>query len=146
MLNRSKLWAATLLIGVFAAGIAVGGPVWNAFGDDRSDQRGRRGSASDSSESRDRGHRSYSDHLQEDLGLTTDQRAAIDSILAESQSEMRAVWREMRSTIDTLRQDVPDEIMQLLDEEQQAKYGEMLERSRRRGDRERASRENRYHE
>lgn len=146
MLNRSKLWAATLLIGVFAAGIAIGGPVWNAFGDDRSDQRGRRGGSSSSSESRDRGHRSYSDHLQEDLGLTTDQRAAIDSILAESQSDMREVWRDMRSKIDTLRSDVSVEIMQLLDEEQQTKYGEMLERSRRRGDRERASRENRYYE
>ena len=144
MLNRSKLWAAMLLLGVFAAGIAVGGTAWSALNDDRNDDRGRRGGGS--SESRDREHRSYSENLQEDLNLTVEQRAAVDSILQESQSDMRQVWREMRAEIDTLRQDVAIEIMQLLDDEQQAKYQEMLDRSRRRGDRERAPRNNRHYE
>lgn len=143
MLNRSKLWAATLLIGVFAAGIAIGGPVWSTFGDDVHDGRGRRGGSSDS---RDREHKSYSEHLQEDLSLTVEQRAAVDSILAASQADMRTAWRDLRARIDTLRHDVAEEIMQLLDAEQQAKYSEMIERSRRRGDRERESRENKYYD
>jgi hypothetical protein len=143
MLNRSKLWAATLLIAVFATGIAVGGPTWSAFSDDGRGDRGRRGGSSDS---RDREHKSYSEHLQEDLSLTVEQRAAVDSILAVSQADMRSAWRDLRARIDTLRQDVAEEIMQLLDEEEQAKYSERIERSRRRGDRERESRENRYHD
>ena len=53
------------------------------------------------------------------------------------------MWRGMRAQIDTLRHEVAEEIMQLLDAEQQTKYGKILERSRRRGDRERESRENR---
>jgi hypothetical protein len=133
-----------LLLGVFAAGIAIGGPAWGALTEDRPDDRGRRGG--ESSDSRNRERKSYSEHLQEDLNLTVEQRAAVDSILQESQSDMRQVWREMRAEIDTLRQEVANEIMQLLDEEQQAKYREMLERSRRRGERERATREDRNHE
>lgn len=143
MLNRSKLWAAMLLLGVFAAGIAIGGPAWGAFADDRNDERDSRGG---SSESRNRERRSYSEHLQEDLNLTAEQRSAVDSILAVSQSDMRTVWREMRAQIDTLRQAVSDDIMQLLDADQQTKYGEMLERSRRRGERDRASRNDKHNE
>ncbi len=143
MLNRSKLWAATLLIAVFAAGVAVAGPVWSTLGDDGHDDRSRR---SGSSDSRDRERKSYSEHLQEDLNLTVDQHAAVDSILAVSQADMRIAWRDLRARIDTLRQEVAAEIMQLLDAEQQTKYSEMIERSRRRGDRERESRENRYHD
>lgn len=144
MLNRSKLWAVTLLLGVFAAGIAIGGPTWSAFNDGRPDEeRSRR---SNSSDSRNRGHKSYSERLQEDLGLTPEQRAATDSILDRQQAEMRAAWREMRAQIDTLRQHISTEIMEVLNEEQQEKYAEMLARSRRRGDRERAPGENRDHE
>ena len=147
MLNRSRLWAVTLLLAVFATGIALGGPTWNALRKDSHDER----SEAETADQRDRGHgsgdgRSYSDRLQEALSLTAEQRTAVDSILDASQSEMRDLWRAMRSQIDTLRQGVSAEIMQLLDEQQQTQYREMLARSNRRGDRERASRENRDHE
>lgn len=147
MLNRSRLWAMTLLLAVFAAGVALGGPTWNALSNDGQDGRGRR----ESTDQRDRGRsgesgHGYSDHLQETLSLTAGQRSAVDSILDESQSEMRDVWRGMRAQIDTLRQGVSVEIMQLLDEEQQTKYQELITRSYRRGDRERAQGENRNHE
>lgn len=137
----------TLLLAVFAAGVAIGGPTWKALSDDGQDERGRR----ESSSQRDRGRsggsgHSYSDHLQDALSLTADQRSAVDSILDESQSEMRDVWREMRAQIDTLRQGVSVDIMQLLDEEQQTQYRELIARSNRRGDRERAPKENRNHE
>jgi hypothetical protein len=143
MLNRSKLLATTLLLGVFAAGIAIGGPAWGALTEDRTYDRGTRNG---SSESRDREHRSYSELLQAELNLSAGQRAAVDSILASNQSDMRVVWREMRARIDTLRQDVVEEIMQLLREDQQTRYRELLERSRRRGERERATRNDRQHE
>jgi hypothetical protein len=138
----------TLLLSVFAAGIALGGPTWDALSNDGQDGRDRR----ESTDQRDRGRgdggdeHSYSDHLQEALSLTADQRSAVDSILDESQSEMRDVWRGMRAQIDTLRQEVSVEIMQLLDEEQQTQYRELIARSNRRGDRERAPKENRNHE
>jgi len=143
MLNRSKFWAVALLVAVFAAGVAIGGPAWNVFASDRNDERDRRVGPA---ESRDRERKSYSDHLQEDLDLTVEQRAAVDSILDVSQSDMRAVWRDMRAEIDTLRKAVADEIMQLLNEGQQTKYSEMLERSRRRGERDRATRNDRNYE
>lgn len=147
MLNRSRLWAMTLLLSVFAAGIALGGPTWDALSKDGQDERGRRESTDqrDRARSGENGH-GYSDHLQEALSLTTGQRSAVDSILDESQSEMRDVWRGMRAQIDTLRQGVSVEIMQLLDEEQQTKYQGLITRSNRRGDRERAQGENRNHE
>jgi hypothetical protein len=56
------------------------------------------------------------------------------------------VWREMRASIDTLRGEVVEAIMQLLDEDQQARYSDMLERSRRRGERDRAPRNDRHYE
>ena len=112
----------TLLLAVFAAGVAIGGPTWNALSNDSQDERGRR----ENTDQRDRGHgggegHSYSEHLQEALSLTVEQRAAVDSILEASQSDMRDLWRGMRSQIDTLRQGVSVEIIELLDEEQQTK-------------------------
>jgi Spy/CpxP family protein refolding chaperone len=144
MLNRSKLWAAILLLGVFAAGVAIGGTAWSALGNNRPGDRG--GGRGGAPELRDREHRSYSDDLQEQLGLTAAQRAAIDSILESSQPEMHSAWRQMRARIDTLRQSISNQVMEVLDEQQQAQYRELLARSRRRGDRERAPRDNRYHE
>jgi Spy/CpxP family protein refolding chaperone len=138
MLNRSRLWAMTLLLAVFAAGLAMGGLTWNMLTDGQSTEPVRRGNT----EQRDREHRSYSEHLQEALNLTLEQRAAVDSILDEGQSEMREVWRQMRSRIDTLRQEVSNDVMRLLDEEQQTKYRDLIASSNRRGDRERVPRNN----
>jgi len=143
MLNRSKFWAVSLLLTVFVSGVAVGGPVWNTIYDRGTPGGGRRGGPP---ESREHGRRSFAEHLQGDLNLSTAQRTAVDSILAESQDAMHEAWAVLRSQLDTLRQDVSDEIMQLLDDEQAETFREMIARSRRRGDREREPRENRYHE
>lgn len=136
MLNRSRLWAITLLLAVFAAGVAIGGPARHMLTDREPTGPTRR----ESTEQRDREHRSYTDHLQEALSLTSAQRTAVDSILDANQSDMRDVWRQMRARIDTLRLEVTNQIMQLLDEEQQTKYRDLIARSNRRGDRERAPR------
>jgi len=140
MLNQSKIWAVALLLTVFVAGAAIGGPAWGAFRDEPPGERdGRRGS----SESRERERKSYSEHLQEELGLSAEQRSAIDSILDLQQAEMRIAWRQMRAQLDTLRQNISVEIMTFLDEEQQAQYREMIERSRNKGDRDRDRRNHR---
>ena len=89
MLNRSKIWAATLLLSVFAAGIAIGGPAWGAVTDVGGVERGRRG---DPPESRSRERRSYSEHLQEDLNLSVEQRAAV--ALDEQRVEVAAGRRK----------------------------------------------------
>lgn len=130
----------TLLLAVFAAGVAIGGPAWNAFSDERPYDRDTRGGTSDS---RGRRHTSYSDHLQEELILTTEQRTAIDSILEGRQEEMHDVWSEMRARIDTLRQHISSQIMEVLDDDQQEHYREMIASSNRRGDRERAPKNDR---
>jgi len=146
MLNRSKIWAMTLLLAVFAAGAAVGGPAWNALTDDSKDDRDRRSNTDQRDRGRGGDEHSYSDHLQEALDLTVEQRTAVDSVLDASQSDMRDVWRSMRAQIDTLRRGVSVEIMELLDEEQQTKYRELIARSNRRGDRERAPSEDKNRE
>jgi Spy/CpxP family protein refolding chaperone len=131
MLNRSKLWAAGLLFAVFAAGSAVGGAASAAWGvgDDLDDSRrherdgrSRRGG--------------YADRLEQDLGLSAAQRAKVDSILERQQAEMRALWEEYRPRFDTLRLEVRNQIMEILDEEQKDEYRELIDRSDRRRDRE----------
>ena len=136
MLNRSKLWAAGLLLAVFAAGGAVGGAVSAAWGED--DQRdGRRSSRGEGS----RHERSYAERLEADLGLSQEQRNSIDTILARRQVQVHELWAEYRPRFDTLRLDVRNQIMQILDDEQQEKYQELIDRSDRRRERD-SEREN----
>jgi len=79
MLNRSKLWAAVLLIAVFAAGVTVGGAAFSTWGprDGAGDRSWERGD--------DRGRRpSYAERLETDLALTAEQREMVDTILAQT--------------------------------------------------------------
>ncbi len=137
MLNQSKIWAVALLVAVFAAGVVIGGPLWEVLSGDRPAGVNERGRPPDS---RGRERRSYSDHLQEELDLTAEQRSAMDSILEMNQDEMQMVWRELRARIDTLRQEISSEVMVFLTEQQRERYRAMIERSKNRGDRDRARR------
>ncbi len=136
MLNRSKLWAAVLLITVFAAGVTVGGAAFSAWGKrdgdidrrERVDERERRPS--------------YAERLEADLGLTAGQREMVDTILARRQVEMRELWQEMRPQFDALRDTIRNKIMDVLTDEQKQAYNELLERSSRRGDRDRENEHN----
>ena len=92
MLNRSKFWAVSLLLTVFVSGVAVGGPVWNTIYDRGTPGGGRRGGPP---ESREHGRRSFAEHLQGDLNLSTAQRTAVDSILAESQDAMTRAMMDL---------------------------------------------------
>ncbi len=118
MLNRSKLWAAGLLFATFAVGLAVGGAVSAARGDDDGDFRGRRGRRT-----------SYAERLQEDLALQPAQRESVKVILERRQTAMQELWREVAPRFDTLRTQIRGEIMGLLDEAQQARFQELIARS-----------------
>jgi hypothetical protein len=135
MLNRSKLWATGLLVAMFVTGAAVGGGVSRVWLENGAavDQRDR-GSA-------DRARPpSYAERLEAHLGLTAAQRAAVDTILARRESDMRDLWQEMQPRFDALRDTIRTKIMAVLDDEQQQKYRELLERSSHRGERDRENR------
>ncbi|HXV86614.1 MAG TPA: hypothetical protein VD793_07935 [Gemmatimonadales bacterium] len=111
MPNRSKIWAAGFLAAAFAAGLAVGGAAQAALAD--RDDRERPQPAR---------RISYPERLQRDLQLTTDQRAQVEAIMSRRQQSMRDIWRAADQRVDTLRLQVRNEIMGLLDERQRELY------------------------
>ncbi|MDH3292313.1 MAG: periplasmic heavy metal sensor [Gemmatimonadota bacterium] len=129
MLNRSKSLAVSLLAATFLLGVAVGGVALAAWGD-----RG------DAPERPPRERQSYSDILERELSLTTAQRESVDVILTRRQQAMTDMWAEIGPRFDSLRAQIRVEIAQVLDEEQQGKYQDMITRSERyRGGRERGN-------
>lgn len=120
MLNKSKLAAVGLLLGVFASGAVVGGGASAAFGDRPSDERSRR-------DGRDRG--SYADRLQRDLNLTVAQREQIETILATYSDSMDAFWTEVRPRLHGFRARIREDIAAALDDAQRETYGAMNDRS-----------------
>lgn len=129
MLNRSKGLAASLLVATFLLGVAVGGVALAAWGD-RSDARERR----------PRERASYSEILERELTLTAAQRESVEVILARRQQVMTDLWAEIGPRFDSLRDQIRTEITRLLDEEQQAKYQDMITRNEQyRGGRERGN-------
>lgn len=138
MPNRSKVLAVILLVGVFAAGAAMGAAVSAALGDreihdrrDRPDQR------------RETRHdRSYLDWLEEELALTPAQRDTVKRILQGYQGAMNEMWTEIRPRMDTIRLRVRAQILPVLDSAQQDRYRALVARSDsgRRGERGREER------
>jgi Spy/CpxP family protein refolding chaperone len=130
MLNRTKLWAIALLVGVFAAGFAAGAAVdvaaWGGReGRDRSEQRD------------ERRNRSYLDRLQAELTLTPVQRDTIKGILGRYQGAMHEIWTDVRPKVDAVRAAVRADILSVLDSIQQDQYRAIIARSdsSRRGER-----------
>ena len=136
MLNRSKLWATGLLVAMFVTGAAVGGGMSQAWG-------GNSGNADDEGQDSTNSDRpSYVERLAAHLDLTESQQAAVESILARRESDMAELWQGVRPKFDALRDTIRTKIMDVLTEEQQQKYRELLDRGSRRGERDR---ENRTH-
>jgi hypothetical protein len=113
MFNRSKLYALGLLLAAFAAGIAVGGAASAVLGDRAESERSRNNT---------RRERSYTDRLAEDLGLSMEQRDSVEQILSNSQAAMNELWTDVRVKTDTIRADVRQQIMMVLDADQQLAY------------------------
>ncbi len=133
-MDSSRLWAATLLLAVFAAGAVFGGVASRALGIGDPTPEVRRHSRTESTR-----RPNYAERLEIELTLTMEQRAEVDSILQRQQSEMQLLWSQMRPQFDALREGVREQIMAILYEDQQARYRELIARSDRRGDRERGT-------
>jgi hypothetical protein len=116
--TRSKTLAASLLAATFFLGLAVGGVAMAAWGDD---DDGRR--------SRSRQHASYAERLAERLDLTAVQQESVAVILERRQEIMHQVWQEVHPRLDSLRLQIRDEILAVLDQEQQVAYRDLIARS-----------------
>lgn len=110
MLNRSKLTAVLLLVGVFAVGAAAG-----VLGDNLVRHHARPTE-----------HPSYVDRLQHDLGLTPVQRDTVEKILNQYGSQMRDLWNQVRPRVDTMRTQIRAQIATVLDDHQREEYRAML--------------------
>jgi hypothetical protein len=127
MLNKSKLWAAVLLVAVFAAGAAVGAAVF-AERSDQVEARGRRGDSTGERRERPR-ERSYVGWLEAELVLSPAQRDTVGRILDGYQGAMSEIWSEVRPRMDSIRTLIRGQILQVLDSAQQDKYRVLTARS-----------------
>ncbi len=125
MLNRSKVWAVGLLFAVFASGVAVGGAVSAAWGNDETPAEEARERSRDGRRERV----SYGERLQNELALTSAQREAVDQILARRQAAVDELWGKVRPEFRQLWADVRTEINAVLNDEQRVQYQELLARS-----------------
>src|SRR5262245_8795520 len=128
MLNRSKMWAVTLLAAVFAAGALSGWAVQAAA--DRAPPRPRRGPDA------------MVNHLTEELTLTPAQQESVRAVFTRHRGEMDAIWPTVRPRMDSLRAVRHGEILGQLTEEQRARF-EAMDEHRHRSDSTRRATEDR---
>ncbi len=120
MLNRSKIWAAVLLVATFAAGIAVGlggRTVWARYA--HGGPPGQRPGV-------DR----MMAELNEALHLTPVQRDSVRTILKRHWAQMATVWETVRPRFDSMRAQMDSEVVRQLTPEQQVRYRDHVARYR----------------
>ena len=117
MMNRSKGYALMFLLGAFIAGGALG------FSADRA-MRGGHG--------RERGSRAYRQRMAEELNLTPQQQASMDSLIDLKHRQIMALYKPLRPQLDStavLARVVSDsthaQIKRLLNPDQQVKLDKM---------------------
>ncbi len=134
-MRRSQALVALLLAATFAAGIAGGvaaDRLWlrpaqaaAEAGEERDDDGDRRGD-------RDREDRdddgTVIERFSEELGLSEDQEARIDTILRHYQERVKDLRREVRPRYAALVDSARRRIEEVLDPAQARKYRELLER------------------
>jgi Spy/CpxP family protein refolding chaperone len=116
VLPKSKLWAIALLIAVAAAGFALG-----AFTTDYT-HRGR--------DPGRHGQEGYTSHLAAELGLDSAQTDSVRAVLTRYRPAMRAVFDQVRPQMDSLRQQMHNDINQLLTPDQRQRFDSLLVRER----------------
>jgi len=116
--NKSKLWAISLLLASFAAGVAVGGVASAAL----ADHQRNRGSGGRHAET------SFLGHLDRDLRLTPVQHDSVAAILKRYDEPMRQLWRAERRGFDSLRVQVRGDISRVLDDGQRVQFDRMNQR------------------
>jgi Spy/CpxP family protein refolding chaperone len=124
MINgRSKAWALGLLVGVLLLGAVAGAAVDRVLLRDAAVTQTRERRDGD----RDRRTR-YIDWLTAELGLTEQQRAQVDAIVERNREQVAALWQETRPRYEELQSHLRQEIREILNDEQRAKYQELLEK------------------
>lgn len=114
-MNKAKLQATGLLLGVFLAGTIVGGAA---------------SAVAERVNRKDDGRRmSYIERLERDLALSTHQRALAEEFISQYNEEMHKVWEEVSPRYEQIRSNVRKEIIGILDNDQKALYAAINERS-----------------
>jgi hypothetical protein len=116
--NKSKLWAISLLVAAFAAGVAVGGVASSALVG-RPPARDRSGRHAETS---------YLSRLSRDLQLSAPQHDSVAAILKRYDEPMRALWQAQRRGFDSLRVQVRSDIGRVLNEKQRTQFDRMNQR------------------
>ncbi len=121
-MQRSKGFALMFLIGAFIAGIAVGITADRAFTRDRHDRHGPH---------------SGLDRMSSELGLSTAQRARVDSIMTRRRAQMKEVFKPLHPQIDSLQKiakvisdSTHEQLKRVLTPEQGKRLDEMRDRGR----------------
>lgn len=119
MARPSTTRATILLLAAFVAGGFVGGAATLAV--DRQQ---------DVSTGNHRERPGYAERLTNELGMTSEQRQAVEEILAQHEPTMDSLMRAMRHSPEAraIRDAVRSEIRALLTPEQQERYADMLAR------------------
>lgn len=119
MARPSTTRATALLLAAFLAGALVGGAATMVA--DRHQHESKRAP---------RERPTYAERLTTELGMSSEQRQAVEEILARYEPTMDSLMRSMRYSPETrvVREAVRREIRMLLTPEQQEKYAAMLER------------------
>ena len=126
-MQRSKWYALVFLLGAFIAGAAIGYAAERAMGHGGKSSR--------------HGSRSPLDRMSRDLDLTSQQRAAFDTILENREKQMRQLWAPIQPQMDSLMKigkvisdSTHQQLKRVLTPEQQVKFDKIRTESRRRGD------------
>lgn len=118
--GKTRLLGFALLVVTFVAGAVAGAAVDRLFDDTQ---------PADRSERSDDGER-VRPHILDRIDLSDVQQATIDSILKRRAQRMRAVWREVEPRMDAIADSTRSEIMEILTDEQQAKYERLMQKRR----------------
>ena len=98
-MNRTKGYALMFLLGAFIAGGALG------FSADRA-IRGGHGPA--------RGPRAYRQRMAEELKLTPQQQASVDSLIEQKHRQIMALYKPLKSQLDSRSEEHTSELQSLM--------------------------------
>ncbi len=116
---KPKAWALALLAMVLLLGGAAGALVDRTLAGEP---------ACVAREARSDSHRrtAYLDRLTEELQLSGEQRAQVQSIVDRHRESMSALWHEMRPRFEAMKTELRSEVKDVLSAEQRAEYEELI--------------------
>jgi hypothetical protein len=115
---KAKMVAATALILLFGSGVVVG-LAWDQTANASTPEEVRRDSRSEREGARRR-------LIVENVGLSTVQKAAVDSLVSVHRQRMSHLYREFQPRYRTVIADLREEIKLVLTDDQRARYDVFL--------------------